>query len=107
MPLTAGARLGPFEILAPVGVGGMGEIYRARDIRLDRTVAIKILASHLSSGPIRKERFEREAKAISGLNHPNICALHDVGSQDGIDHLVMEYIEGESLAQRLGKGPYR
>jgi len=83
----------------------MGEVYRAKDTRLDRTVAIKILPAHFSNDPVRKQRFEREAKAISGLNHPNICTLHDVGSQDGIDYLVMEYVEGESLAQRLIKGP--
>ena len=82
----------------------MGEVYRARDTRLDRTVAIKILPAHFSNDPVRKQRFEREAKAISGLNHPNICTLHDVGSQDGTD-LVMECVEGESLAQRLAKGP--
>ena len=83
----------------------MGEVYRARDTRLDRTIAIKILPAHFSNDPVRKQRFEREAKAISGLNHPNICTLHDVGSQDGTDYLVMECVEGESLAQRLAKGP--
>ena len=83
----------------------MREVYRARDTRLDRTVAIKILLAHFSNDPVRKQRFEREARAISGLNHPNICTLHDVGSQDGIDYLVMEHLEGESLAQRLAKGP--
>ncbi|MDP9146588.1 MAG: serine/threonine-protein kinase [Acidobacteriota bacterium] len=105
MPLSPGTKLGPYEVLSSIGAGGMGEVYRARDTRLDRTVAIKILPAHFSSDPIRRQRFDREAKAISGLNHPNICTLHDVGSQDGIDYLVMECVEGESLAQRLEKGP--
>src|SRR5512137_1848818 len=83
----------------------MGEVYRARDTRLERTVAIKILPAHLSADPIRKQRFEREAKTISSLNHPHICVLHDVGHQDGIDYLVMECVEGETLAKRLEKGP--
>jgi serine/threonine protein kinase len=103
--LSAGNKLGPYEILSPLGAGGMGEVYRARDTRLDRTVAIKILPAQLSSDPVRKQRFEREAKTISSLNHPHICVLHDVGHQDGIDYLVMEYIEGETLAKRLEKGP--
>ena len=107
MSIAPGTKLGPYEILSPLGAGGMGEVYRARDTRLDRTVAIKILPSHFSNDPVRKQRFEREAKAISGLNHPNICTLHDVGSQDGTDYLVMECVEGESLAQRLVKGPLR
>src|SRR6266566_1910420 len=98
MALTSGTKLGPYEILAPLGAGGMGEVYRARDTRLDRTVAIKVLASHLSSSPELKQRFEREAKSISALNHPHICSLYDVGSQDGIDYLVMEFLEGETLA---------
>src|SRR5712664_477956 len=104
MRLSAGVRLGPYEILDAIGAGGMGEVYRAKDTRLDRTVAIKILPAHLSSDPVRKQRFEREAKTISSLNHPNICVLYDVGQQDGIDYLVMECIEGETLAQRLQKG---
>jgi eukaryotic-like serine/threonine-protein kinase len=83
MPLDAGTKLGRYEIVSPLGAGGMGEVYRAKDTRLDRTVAIKIVAEQLSRDPIRKQRFEREAKAISGLNHANICTLHDVGSQDG------------------------
>src|ERR1700731_4666553 len=83
----------------------MGEVYRARDTRLERTVAIKILSAQLSSDPIRKQRFEREAKTISSLNHPHICVLHDVGQHDGIDYLVMECVEGETLAKRLEKGP--
>jgi serine/threonine protein kinase/Tol biopolymer transport system component len=97
--------LGPYEIAAPLGAGGMGEVYRARDTRLERTVAIKILPAQLSSDPVRKQRFEREAKTISSLNHPHICVLHDVGHQDGIDYLVMECVEGETLAKRLEKGP--
>src|ERR1700676_1500058 len=105
MPLVSGTKLGPYEIEAPLGVGGMGEVYRARDKRLDRTVAIKILPSQLSSDPVRKQRFEREAKTISSLNHPHICVLHDIGSQNGLDYLVMECVEGQTLAQRLEKGP--
>ncbi len=104
MPLNPGTKLGPYEIQSPLGVGGMGEVYRARDTRLERTVAIKILPQQLSNDPIRKQRFEREAKTISGLNHPHICVLHDVGSQDGVDYLVMECVEGETLAKRLEKG---
>src|SRR5258705_8443973 len=105
MSLPAGTRLGPYEIIAPLGAGGMGEVYRARDTRLDRIVAIKILPEHLSSRPEARERFEREARAISSLSHANICQLHDVGQQDGISYLVMEYLEGETLADRLSKGP--
>src|SRR5882724_3558895 len=104
MPLSAGTRLGPYEILSPLGAGGMGEVYRARDTRLDRTVAIKVLPGHLSSNPQLRERFEREAKAISTLSHPHICSLYDIGHQDGIDYLVMEYLEGETLAHRIKKG---
>jgi serine/threonine protein kinase/Tol biopolymer transport system component len=105
MALTSGTKLGPYEILSPIGAGGMGEVYRAKDTRLDRTVAIKVLPSHLSSNPELKQRMEREAKAISVLQHANICTLHDIGSQDGTDFLVMEYLEGQTLAQRLAKGP--
>jgi hypothetical protein len=105
MGLTAGAKLGPYEIQSPLGAGGMGEVYRARDTRLGRDVAIKVLPSHLSSDPDLKVRFEREAKAISVLSHPHICHLYDIGSQDGTDYLVMELLEGESLAERLQKGP--
>jgi serine/threonine protein kinase/Tol biopolymer transport system component len=104
MTLTAGSKLGPYEIVAPLGAGGMGEVYRARDTRLERTVAIKILPAQFSSDPVRKQRFEREAKTISSLNHPHICVLYDVGSQDGVDYLVMECVEGETLAKRLEKG---
>jgi len=107
MTLAAGSKLGPYEIVGPLGAGGMGEVYRARDARLERTVAIKILPASISADPVAKQRFEREAKTISGLNHPNICVLHDVGSQDGVDYLVMECVEGETLAKRLEKGPCR
>jgi serine/threonine protein kinase len=105
MALANGTRLGPYEIVAPLGAGGMGEVYRARDTRLDRTVAIKILPPHFADDLNRRQRFEREAKVVSSLNHPNICTLHDVGQQDGVDFIVMEYLEGESLAARLEKGP--
>src|ERR1700722_4617571 len=104
MTLTSGTRLGPYEIQSPLGAGGMGEVYRARDTRLDRDVAIKVLPAHLSSDPDLRQRMEREAKAISSLNHPHICTLHDVGSQGGIDFLVMEHLEGETLADRLQRG---
>jgi eukaryotic-like serine/threonine-protein kinase len=104
MPLMVGTRLGPYEIQSALGAGGMGEVYRARDTRLDRTVAIKILPAHLSSNAEVNARFEREARAVSALNHPYICHLYDIGSQDGTSYLVMEYLEGESLADRLRKG---
>src|SRR6202045_1481190 len=103
--LKRGTKLGPYEILAPLGAGGMGEVYRARDTRLDRSVAIKILPAHLSQNAEAKERFDREARSISSLSHPNICHLYDVGQQDGASYLVMEYLEGETLADRLRKGP--
>ena len=103
--LTSGTKLGPYEIQSPLGAGGMGEVYRARDTRLDRTVAVKILPAHLSDNPEAKQRFDREARAISSLNHPNICTLYDVGHQSGTDYLVMEFLEGETLADRLAKGP--
>ena len=105
MPLASGTKLGPYEIQSPLGAGGMGEVYRARDTRLDRTVAIKVLPGHLSSDLDLKQRFEREARAISSLNHPRICTLHDVGHQNGVDFLVMECLEGESLSDRLKRGP--
>jgi eukaryotic-like serine/threonine-protein kinase len=103
--ILPGKRLGPYEILSSVGAGGMGEVYRARDTRLDRIVAIKVLPTHLADRSELCERFEREARTIASLNHPHICTLHDIGQQDGIDFLVMEYLEGETLAQRLVKGP--
>ncbi len=104
MSLAAGTRLGPYEILSPLGAGGMGEVYKAKDTRLGRDVAIKVLPSHLSDNPDLKARFEREAKAISQLTHPHICTLYDVGRQGGVDFLVMELLDGESLADRLDKG---
>ena len=111
MTLAVGARLGPYEILGPLGAGGMGEVYRARDTRLDRTVAIKVLTSALADDPQLRERFEREARAISSLNHPHICTLFDVGHQDpstdagqAVDYLVLEYLDGETLADRLARG---
>jgi eukaryotic-like serine/threonine-protein kinase len=104
MVLTSGTKLGPYEIQSALGAGGMGEVYRARDIRLDRIVAVKVLASHLSSSPELKQRMEREARAISSLNHPHICHLYDIGSQDGVDYFVMEFLEGETLSERLHKG---
>ncbi|HKW32855.1 MAG TPA: protein kinase [Candidatus Acidoferrum sp.] len=105
MSLVSGTKLGPYEIVEPLGAGGMGEVYRGRDKRLERTVAIKVLPAHLSNDPVRKQRFEHEAKTISSLNHPHICVLHDVGHQDGLDYLVMECLEGETLAKRLERGP--
>src|SRR5512132_936679 len=104
MTLAAGTRLGPYELGAPIGAGGMGEVYRAKDTRLDRTVAVKVLPEHLSASPESRQRFEREAKTISQLSHPHICALYDVGNQDGVEFLVMEYLEGETLSDRLLKG---
>src|SRR6266542_3514579 len=98
-------RLGPYEIVSPLGAGGMGEVYKARDTRLERTVAVKVLPSHLSASAEVRQRFEREAKTISQLSHPHICALYDVGNQDGLEYLVMEYLEGETLAERLVRGP--
>ena len=105
MSLPPGTKLGPYEIQSPLGAGGMGEVYRARDTRLDRTVAVKILPAHLSSNPEAKQRFEREARVISSLNHAHICTLHDVGDQNGTSYLVMEYVQGETLEARLAKGP--
>jgi len=103
--LAAGTSLGPYEILAALGAGGMGEVYRARDTRLGRDVAIKVLPAHLSASPEVRARFEHEARTISQLNHPHICTLYDVGHQDDVDYLVMELLEGETLAHRLEKGP--
>src|ERR1700690_2036633 len=104
MPLAAGTKLGPYEITAPLGAGGMGEVYRARDTRLGRDVAIKVLPANLSSDAQRRERFEREARAISALNHPHICTLYDVGRAGDTDFLVMELVEGETLSSRIEKG---
>jgi len=105
MPLQSGPKLGPYEIQAPAGAGGMGEVYRARDTRLERTVAIKILPAHLAGDAGLRQRLDREAKAVATLSHPNICTLYDVGHQAGVDFLVMEYLEGETLDQRLQRGP--
>ncbi len=105
MPVSSGTQYGPYKIESPLGAGGMGEVYRARDTRLGRTVAIKILPAHLCGTREAKERFDREARAISSVSHPNICALFDVGVQDGVSYLVMEYLEGETVADRLGQGP--
>src|SRR5499425_2389958 len=103
MTLSAGTRLGPYEILSALGAGGMGEVYKARDTRLDRTVAVKVLPSELASDPDRRSRFEREARAIAALSHPHICTIFDVGRENGTDYLVMELLEGETLAERLAK----
>src|ERR1700740_659852 len=107
MSLSSGMKFGPYEVQAPLGAGGMGEVYRATDTRLNRTVAIKILPKHLSEKPEARERFEREARAISQLSHANICQLYDLGEQDGIHYLVMEFLEGETLATRLTRGRLR
>ena len=104
MALTPGTRLGAYEVLALLGNGGMGEVYRARDTRLDRIVAIKILHPDAAGDPDRRQRLDREARAIASLNHPHICTLYDVGHQDGIDYLVMELLEGQTLAERLTRG---
>src|SRR5262245_28108003 len=105
MPLAKSARLGPYEVLATLGAGGMGQVFSARDTRLDRIVAIKVLPDHISNRPDVKTRFEREAQVLAKLNHPHICSVFDVGQQDGIDYLVMEYVEGETLEARLNRGP--
>jgi Tol biopolymer transport system component len=105
MTLESGARLGPYEIVEAVGAGGMGEVYKAQDTRLDRTVAVKVLPEHMAGSPELRQRLEREARAVSSLSHPHVCALYDVGHEEGVDYLVMEFLEGESLAQRLTKGP--
>src|SRR5512132_3517126 len=103
--VAAGSRLGPYEIVSRIGAGGMGEVFRARDTRLDRTVAIKVLPAEYANDAQLKTRFEREARAISQISHPNICALHDVGNADGVEYLVLEFLEGETLADRIARGP--
>src|SRR5687768_13803139 len=103
MTVSVGSRLGPYEIVAPLGAGGMGEVYRARDTRLDRTVAVKVLPSALAADPQLRDRFDREARAISSLSHPHICTLFDVRNQNGVDYLVLEYLEGETVAERLAR----
>src|SRR5713226_6846367 len=105
MMISAGSRLGPYEVISALGAGGMGEVWRARDTRLERTVAIKVLPERLSSSPDVRQRFEREAKTISALSHPHICALYDVGREGETEYLVMEFLEGETLSDRLAKGP--
>ena len=105
MELTPGARLGPYEIVAPIGAGGMGVVWKARDTRLDRIVAIKVMPTYIASREDLRTRFEREARTVSNLNHPNICVLHDIGRQDGTDFMVLEYVEGETVATRVAKGP--
>src|SRR5215510_2908741 len=105
MPLAPGTRLGPYEVTAQIGAGGMGEVYRAVDTRLDRHVAIKVLPAYVASDSHLRQRFEREARTVAGLNHPHICVLHDVGREDGVDFLVMEELTGETLSARLKKGP--
>jgi serine/threonine protein kinase len=107
MPLQPGTRLGPYEILVGIGAGGMGEVYKARETRLDRTVAIKMLPQHVLSDPAQRARFEREARTVSSLDHPNICVLHDVGREGDTEFIVMQYLDGETLAARLGRGPLR
>src|SRR4029453_16894606 len=107
MSLPPGTTLGPYTIVGPLGSGGMGEVYRAHDGRLDRDVAVKVLPAVVSHDPDRRARLQREARAIAALNHPHICVIHDVGEQDGLDFIVMELLEGESLAARLVRGPMR
>jgi serine/threonine protein kinase len=104
MALAAGARLGPYQIQSPLGSGGMGEVYRATDTRLDRVVAVKVLAAALATDRQFRDRFDREAHAVSALDHPDICALYDVGEHDGTSYLVMQYLEGETLDARLNRG---
>src|SRR5947207_1715719 len=104
MPLTPGQKIGSYEILSLLGARGMGEVYKARDTRLERTVAIKVLLAHTAERPEVRQRFEREARAVSALNHPHICTLHDVGREGGLDYLVMEFVQGENLADRLKRG---
>src|SRR5690242_11160394 len=104
MVLAAGTKLGPYEIQCPLGAGGMGEVYRARDTRLERTVAIKVLPPEFSSDPERRKRFEQEARSISSLNHPHICVLYDIGHDDKTHYLVLEFLEGETLEHKLERG---
>src|SRR5262245_45700732 len=104
MPLSAGEKLGPYEILSPIGAGGMGEVYKARDTRLDRFVAVKVLPEHIARREDLRQRFEREARAVASLNHPHICVLHDIGNQNGTGYMVMEHLEGETLASRIARG---
>src|SRR5262245_15340924 len=105
MSLSAGEKLGRYEIVAPIGAGGMGEVYKARDPRLDRFVAIKVLPVHIAERQDLRQRFEHEARAIASLNHPHICVLHDIDNRDRTGYMVMEFMEGETLAARLARGP--
>src|SRR6516165_10280912 len=105
MAFEAGTQLGHYQILSPAGSGGMGEVYKAIDPRLNRTVAVKVLPSHIANMPEARQRFEREAQAIAALNHPHICVIHDVGQHEGTAFIVMEYLEGETLAHHISKGP--
>ena len=105
MPLSTGDKLGPYEIVSPIGAGGMGEVYKALDTRLDRSVAVKVLPEHIAQREDLRTRFEREARAVASLNHPNICTLFDIGEQGGTSYMVMELMEGETLAARIEKGP--
>src|SRR3954454_25311649 len=105
MPFSPGTRFGRYEITTMLGAGGMGEVYRARDSRLDRDVAVKVLATHITGSQDAKSRLEREARALSALQHPHICSLYDIGHQDGVDYLVMEYLQGEPLSKRIERGP--
>ena len=105
MPLTPGTSLGPYQIESPLGAGGMGEVYEATDTRLDRTVANKVLPEHVAADPDLKARFEREAKTVAALSHPHICPVFDVGEQDGVNYLVMEYLDGETLVKRSRTQP--
>src|SRR5215510_4500661 len=107
MSSPVGSRLGPYEIVAKLGEGGMGEVYKARDTRLNRSVAVKVLPSELASDPDRRARFEREAHAVAALSHPHICTVYDIGRENGTDYLVMELLEGETLADRLGRAKAR
>jgi len=107
MSLVAGTRLGPYEIQSAIGAGGMGEVYKARDTRLDRTVAIKILPAELSADPDRRARFEREARAVAALTHPHVCTLHDIGQHDGVIYLVMEHVEGKTLDAMIPRSGMR
>jgi serine/threonine protein kinase len=104
LTINPGTYLGPYEIQSALGAGGMGEVYRARDTRLNRAVAIKVLPQGVSDDPRRRERFDHEARIVSSLNHPHICTLFDVGHQEGVDYLVMELLEGQTLSERLAKG---
>src|SRR5262250_1821449 len=104
MSLAPGTKLGPYEIVAPLGAGGMGEVYQARDSRLDRTVAVKLIPARLSQDPELRKRLDTEARAISKLSHPNICTLHDIGHQDGTDFLILEYVEGNTVRELIAAG---